>query len=330
MTNCLSWKRLEMRHLHAARKLRRQCVTFLKMLENNFDSINNTFIDVSFLQPASIAVNSDELNSGLATSNVYLILDSLVRLFKNMLDSKISHELDSQNFGVKGGMHWSFFSDAISANKLRVYNQTLEIACLLLDRMRSSFENSFGAGQRPKTVSMLNGFLNLLHGLVQLTSVRGLVEVRLAIQHHHPRRLYRPFSGSPEFYAFYQSSQVAVERAMLNILNSTIFLSKNAIKIIHLEMYVSALISSDYSKKVPIKLSFDEISLLGETPHDIDVAESAKTVSLFQEAINSPKLQSVLRLLPANKRQAVILKAAIRALDDDTLALIISVSLHER
>lgn len=117
---------------------------------------------------------------------------------------------------------------------------------------------------------------------------------------------------------------MAVERAMLNILNSTIFLSKNAIKIIHLEMYVSALISSDYSKKVPIKLSFDEISLLGETPHDIDVAESAKTVSLFQEAINSPKLQSVLRLLPANKRQAVILKAAIRALDDDTLALIIS------
>lgn len=95
-------------------------------------------------------------------------------------------------------------------------------------------------------------------------------------------------------------------------------------------MYVSALMSSDYSNKVPVKFSFDEISLLGEDPQDVDVAESTKTVNLFQEAINSPKLQSVLKLLPANERQAVILKAAVRTLDDDTLALIISVSLHER
>eukprot|EP00108_Taenia_solium_P000593 TsM_000304100 transcript=TsM_000304100 gene=TsM_000304100 len=297
-------KRLEMGHLHAARKLRRQCVNFLKMVENNFDPINNTLFDLSFLQPESNVANSGELHS-----------DSLIQLFKNILSFKISHKSESPNFGME---------DAIAANKLEAHNQTLEIACLLLDRMRSSFENSLGAGQRPKTMSILNGFLNLLRSLVQLTSVRGLVEVRLAIEHHHPPRLYRPFSGNPEFYDFYQSSQLAVERAMLNILNSTILLSRNAVKIIYLQMYVSTLMSSDYSNKVPVKFSFDEISLPGEDPQDVDVAESTKTVNLFQEAINSPKLQSVLKLLPANERQAVILKAAIRPLDDDTMALIIS------
>lgn len=91
--------------MHAARKLRRQCVNFLKMVENNFDPINSTLSDVSFLQPESIAANSGELNSGLMSSYVYLILDSLIQLFKSILSFKISHESESQNFGVKGGMY---------------------------------------------------------------------------------------------------------------------------------------------------------------------------------------------------------------------------------
>lgn len=291
-------KRLEMEHLHAARKLRKQCINFLKMVENNFDPINNALFDMTLLQPEPIVTNFGELNS-----------DSLVQLLKNILSFKISHESESRNFGVE---------DSVSANKLRSHNQTLEIARLLLDRMRSSFENSLGAGQRPKTMAMLNGFLNLLRNLVQLTSTRGLVEVRLAIEHRHPRRLYGPFSGNPEFYDFYQSSQLAAERAILNILNSTILLSRNAVKIIYLQMYVSTLMSSDYSNKVPVQFLFDE------DPQDANVAESTKTVNLFQEALSSPKLQSVLKLLPAKERQAVILKAAIRTLDDDTLALVIS------
>lgn len=87
-------------------------------------------------------------------------------------------------------------------------------------------------------------------------------------------------------------------------------------------MYISDLIGSDFVNRAPVKVMFDEV--LSELENNAET--STKTFKVFQEAFQSPKLQSVLKFLPVGKAGEFVMKASVQNIDQDKMALVISVS----
>ena len=101
---------------------------------------------------------------------------------------------------------------------------------------------------------------------------------------------------------------------------------ENIVKLIYLQMYVSALVGSSYSDKAQIQILFDEMSVLGENIQTTGNSAASKTVDIFQKVLDSPKFQSALKFLPVKGREELVLRATIKSLDDSSMALVISVS----
>ena len=80
------------------------------------------------------------------------------------------------------------------------------------------------------------------------------------------------------------------------------------------------LVGSSYLDRQQVQFSFGDISILGEDIQDTDNEAATEAVDIFK------KVQSVLKYLPAKGQEKVVLKATVKTLVDNSMALVISVS----
>ncbi|VDN98889.1 unnamed protein product [Rodentolepis nana] len=276
-------KRLQRQSLRKAKELQKDFLTFMKRVDNNFRKAPNE-------------------NSILPNVNT----ESLVRLFRGIL-----------RFVFPG----SEMEDIMATNLLIAHNQTVEIAYVLLKRMRDSFENSIAIGEIPNTFQMLRHCVYLLNKLENIKSTKGLTRLRQSLENYHHRGAYRRFSPTDKFYNFIHSQEVTSERGIFDSLNSTIETSRNALNFLHLQSYMTALIGADFENKPPVKLKFDEILRGLES----DTHSSKETVRILQETLVSPKMQSILKIFPAGQTGDVVVKASFQKIAHNKMALVISV-----
>uniref|UniRef100_A0A5K3G1P5 Uncharacterized protein n=1 Tax=Mesocestoides corti TaxID=53468 RepID=A0A5K3G1P5_MESCO len=127
-------KRLNLGLILTSRRLRQQSIDFLRLVENNFDDLNQ------------LSVNK---------------ILNLVELLKSLISFRLPKKGTETTKLV--------FADGDFLRRLEVYNQTLDIASILLDHMRRSFEVSIEGGRRPRTTQMMAGLLYLLRRLASVT-----------------------------------------------------------------------------------------------------------------------------------------------------------------
>nr|CDS33824.2 protein OS 9 [Hymenolepis microstoma] len=275
-------KRLQRQNLRKAKGLQEEFLTFMNQVEDNFR-------------------NAPSENSIIPNFNT----ESFIHKFESIL------RFVSSGFEVE---------DSISMNLLFAHNQTVEIAYVLLKRMRNSFENSVAIGEVPNTSQMLRHCVYLLNKLEDIKSTKGLTRLRQSLENYHRQASYRRFSPTDEFYNFIHSRKANFERRMFDSLNSTIETSRNTLNFLHLQSYMSSLIGADFENKPPVKVKFDGIMQGLES----DLHSSKETIRILQEALVSPKMQSVLKVFPAGQT-GVVVKASFQNIAHDKMALIISV-----
>ncbi|VUZ47195.1 unnamed protein product [Hymenolepis diminuta] len=277
-------KRVERENLRKAKRLRNKFLTFMSQVEDNFGK-----------DP-----NEDLILQNFGTESLIHSFKSIIRFF-------------SPGFEIEGSM---------AVNRLTAHNQTVEIAYILLGRMRNSFENAIAVGEIPKTLRMLRLYVHLLNKLENIKSTKGLTRLRQSLDNYHPRTPYRRFSPTDKFHEFLHSRKVISERGMFDSLNSTIEISRNTLKFMHLQMYMTTLIGEDFENRPPVKLKFDEMMQGLESNTD----SAKQTIKILQEALLSPKIQSALKFFPTGGQKSdVVVKASFQNIEQNTMALVISI-----